>query len=51
MFQLAYLIAAPFVGAFLGKIGRKTTIVIGYILIILATIGFGLLAYVPDNNE
>jgi len=51
MFQLAYLIAAPFVGAFLGKIGRKTTIVIGYILIILATIGFGLLAYVPDNND
>lgn len=51
MFQLAYLIAAPFVGASLGKIGRKTTIIIGYLLIIVATVGFGLLAYFPDNDE
>jgi MFS family permease len=51
MFQLAYLCAAPFVGAFLGRIGRKTTIILGYLLIIVATVGFGLLAYIPDNNE
>lgn len=51
MFQLAYLLAAPFVGAKLGKIGRKTAIIVGYLLIIIATVGFGLLSYIADNNE
>jgi MFS family permease len=51
MFQLAYLLAAPFVGMKLGKIGRKNCIVLGYLLIIIATVGFGLLSYFPDNSE
>lgn len=51
MFQLAYLIAAPFVGANLGRIGRKTTIIIGYLLIIVATVGFGLLSFIPKDSE
>ena len=49
MFQLAYLIAAPIVGAALAKVGRKNSILIGYSLIVLATIGFGLLKHV-DNE-
>jgi len=44
-------LAAPLVGAKLGKIGRKTCIIIGYLLIIMATVGFGLLSYIPDDNE
>lgn len=49
MFQLAYLIFAPIIGGNLQKIGRKTAIVSGYVLITIATFGFGLLVYVDDE--
>jgi MFS family permease len=47
MFQVAYLMVAPIVGANLQKIGRKNSILIGYTLTALATVGFGLIAYIP----
>jgi MFS family permease len=49
MFQVAYLVASMIMGAILQKIGRKNAIVIGYILIVSATVGFGLLTYVENE--
>ncbi len=49
MFQLAYLIFAPIIGANLQRMGRKTSIIIGYGFIVLATIGFGSIVYVQDE--
>ena len=49
MFQLAYLIFSPIIGGNLQKIGRKTAIVLGYAIIVLATVGFGLLVYIEND--
>jgi hypothetical protein len=49
MFQLAYLIFAPIIGANLQRLGRKTSILTGYGFIVLATIGFGTLVYIVDE--
>jgi MFS family permease len=49
MFQLAYLIAAPIIGSNLPKIGRKNSIMIGYVIVTTATAGFGLLSYVENE--
>ena len=51
MFQLAYLIFAPIIGANLQKIGRKTAIIAGYGMIVGATVGFGLLVYINEEYE
>jgi MFS family permease len=51
MFQLAYLLAAPIISQFLPRIGRKNSILTGYTLIVLATFGFGFIAYVPKGDE
>jgi MFS family permease len=40
IYQLASLISSPLIGAKLAVIGRKNSMVIGYILIIASTIGF-----------
>jgi MFS family permease len=47
MFQVAYLMCAPFVGQNLQRFGRKNMIIMGYILCIMATVGFGLCSHVP----
>jgi hypothetical protein len=44
-------LAAPLIGNFLPRMGRKNSILIGYSIITMATFGFGLIAYVPDNAE
>lgn len=49
MFQLAYLLAAPIIGSNLSKIGRKNSIVFGYVLLVVSTACFGVLAYVHDR--
>jgi hypothetical protein len=46
MFQFAYLIFAPIVGGNLQRIGRKTSIIIGYAFIVMASVGYGLLVYI-----
>jgi MFS family permease len=51
MFQVAYLLCAPFVGQNLQKVGRKNMILIGYTLCIMATVGFGLAANVPYDTK
>lgn len=43
MFQIGYLIAAPLIGTFLKNIGRKNCVIVGFSVMVLATIGFGLL--------
>jgi hypothetical protein len=49
MFQLAYLVFSPIIGGNLQKIGRKTAIVSGYGIIVMATVGFGLLVYIRND--
>jgi len=49
MFQVAYLLASGPIGSLLGKLGRKNFIMMGYTLIILATAGFGFMAYIKDG--
>lgn len=51
MFQVAYLMVAPLVGSNLQRIGRKNSILIGYTLCMLATVGFGLISYVPQTGK
>jgi hypothetical protein len=51
MFQVAYLMVAPLVGSNLQRIGRKNSILIGYTLCMLATVGFGLISYIPQGEE
>jgi MFS family permease len=49
MFQFAYLIFAPIIGGNLQRIGRKSAMLSGYILITLAALGFGLLVFVENE--
>lgn len=51
MFQVAYLICSPLVGQNLQRIGRKNSILIGYVLCISATIGFGALAHITTSQD
>jgi hypothetical protein len=51
MFQVAYLMVAPLVGSNLQRIGRKNSILIGYTLCMLATLGFGLISYIPQTGK
>lgn len=48
-FELSMLICSPIVSVFMGKIGRKNCITIGNSMILLASIGFGLLVHVKDD--
>jgi MFS family permease len=43
VYTLTLFLASPVVGAFLNDIGKKNSIIIGYIIMILATLGFALL--------
>jgi len=47
MFQVAYLICAPFVGSLLQKVGRKNMIVMGYCICTTATVAFGACYHIP----
>jgi MFS family permease len=51
MFQVAYLICAPFVGSLLQKVGRKNMIVMGYCLCTTATVAFGACYHIPKYAE
>jgi MFS family permease len=49
MFQIGYLITAPVVGATMHRVGRKKYIIIGFIAIIIATVGLGILSEVKHK--
>ncbi len=50
-YQIASLIISPIVGWKMNDFGRKNCIVGGFFLIILATVGFGTLAYVKPDDK
>jgi MFS family permease len=43
------MVASPFIGKWIDGFGRKNTIILGFIFIFSATVGFGLLVLV-DNE-
>jgi MFS family permease len=45
VYQIACFIISPLVGMYLHRIGKKSGIVIGYFIVILATVGIGLLDF------
>jgi len=49
-YQIGSLIISPIVGLKMNDFGRKNCIVGGFFLIILATVGFGTLAYVLEQH-
>jgi MFS family permease len=49
MFEIAYILSAPIIGATLKKVGRKNFIIIGYFIIVIGTLGFAFLSYIPEN--
>ena len=48
-YQIASMVISPIVGMKMDRIGRKNCIIIGFIFIVSATLGFGLLANVEDE--
>ena len=41
-FEIAALIFSPFVGIMLERLGRKNSIMIGFVIVVLATVALGL---------
>lgn len=50
MYNVARLLLSTTVGATMNKVGRKNYILIGFAFMILSTIGFGLLDFLPNNQ-
>ncbi len=50
MFEGGVLLTSPIVSMLLPKIGRKNFIIIGFISVVVASAGFGLLVYVDNDN-
>ena len=48
-FEGAMLISSPIVSVLLERVGRKRFIVIGNVMTLLASVGFGLLVYIEDD--
>ena len=49
MYNVARLLLSTTVGATMNKVGRKNYILIGFAFMILSTVGFGLLDYLPND--
>lgn len=49
MSQVGILVAAPVVAIFMAKVGRKNCIIVGYIIGILSSLGFGFLSFIPAS--
>lgn len=43
------LLSSPLISVLLQKVGRKNFIIIGHLIMILASIGFGLLVYIEND--
>jgi hypothetical protein len=46
---VASLTLAPIIGSVLGKIGRKNSIIVGFMISGIATVGFAVISYIPDE--
>jgi len=51
MYNTARLLLSTTIGASMNKVGRKNYIIIGFILMIISTAGFGALYYIPIEND
>ena len=47
MYNTARLLLSTTIGKKMNKVGRKNFIIIGFILMIISTVGFGVLDYIP----
>lgn len=50
MFEIAYILSAPIIGTTLKKIGRKNYIVIGYLIIVIGTLGTAFLPFFESTS-
>ena len=50
MMEVGILVSSPFISMFLQNVGRKNFIIIGHIVMILSSIGFGLLVYIEKDS-
>ena len=48
--EVGILLTSPLISIILQKVGRKNFILIGHIVMILASAGFGLLVYVENDS-
>jgi MFS family permease len=44
MFEIAYIVGAPIIGVTLPKVGRKNYIILGYLIIVIGTLGFAFIS-------
>ena len=51
MYNTARLLLSTTIGASMNKVGRKNYIIIGFILMIISTAGFGVLYFIPRDQE
>ena len=49
-FEFAGIITSPINASMISKIGRKTSLIIGFILIALSTFSLGALSYIPNTE-
>ena len=49
MYNTARLLLSTTIGKSMNKVGRKNFIIIGFVLMIISTIGFGALDYIPTS--
>ena len=47
--EAGILLSSPLISVLLQKVGRKNFIIIGHLIMILASIGFGLLVYIEND--
>ena len=47
MYNTARLLLSTYIGSNMNRVGRKNYIMIGFVLMIVSTSGFGLLAFIP----
>jgi MFS family permease len=51
MFEIAYIVGAPVIGATLPKVGRKNYIIIGYLIIVIGTLGFAFISLIDESQR
>ena len=49
MYNTARLLLSTTIGSTMNRVGRKNYIIVGFVLMILSTAGFGLLIFVPPT--
>ncbi len=50
MFEVGLLVTSPLISMTLQKFGKKNYILLGILLTILASVGFGLLVYIKNDT-